>query len=80
MVNINNVGQTVTHRPTENNRPADADRGRNTQSAAHIDPAKPPRFVDRRRNPDRRVQAKRPLLDTRRNRDRRRTARLDVEI
>ena len=80
MVNITNVGQTVTPAPTDNNKRSPADAARVANQSDGIDPTKQPRFVDRRKNPDRRVQSKKPLLDTRRNKDRRRTGRLDVEI
>ena len=80
MVNITNVGSTVTHSPTDNNRQVNPDGSKSAESTVSIDPAKQPKFVDRRRNPDRRRQSRRPLLDTRRNRDRRRTSRLHIEI
>ncbi len=80
MVNITNVGSTVTPAPTDNNQRSAAETARTTNSTATIDPTRSPKFVDRRRNRDRRMQNKTPLLDTRRNHDRRRTSRLHVEI
>ena len=75
-----NVGASVSASPTEMNRQAPAARARNTAHADAIDPTAQPRFVDRRRNRDRRLHAKEPLLDTRRNTDRRRTGRFEVKI
>jgi len=80
MASIPNVGSSVTAPPTDANRQAPAARARNTANTEAIDPAKQPKFVDRRRNKERRRQAKKPLLDTRRNKDRRRTGRLEIEI
>lgn len=80
MVNISNVGSTVTPSPSDNNRPTAAESARTTTHAAMVDPTKQPKFVDRRRNRDRRLLAKKPLLDTRRNLDRRRNSRLHIEI
>ena len=80
MVNIANVGSTVTAPASDNNQRTPAETARTTVNAPGIDPTKQPKFVDRRRNRDRRVKNQTPLLDTRRNIDRRRTARLDVEV
>ena len=80
MASITNVGASVTPRPTDNNQRTAAENARSTSSSPNIDAAVEPKFVDRRRNRDRRRQTKAPLLDTRRNRDRRRTGRLHIEI
>lgn len=80
MASIPNVGSTVTPQPTDTNRQSPAERARNTGNTTSIDPAAEPKFVDRRRNRERRQETKKPLLDTRRNKDRRRTGRLDVKI
>lgn len=80
MVNITNVGSTVTAPPSENNQRSPAETARSSVNAPNIDPARQPKFVDRRRNRDRRIKNQTPLLDTRRNVDRRRTARLDIQV
>ncbi|MGB5326374.1 MAG: hypothetical protein WBN40_13245 [Pseudomonadales bacterium] len=80
MATIPTIGPAVTAPPTEANRPAPNARARTTASTEGIDPAAAPRFVDRRRNRERRRLSKKPLLDTRRNKDRRRTGRLEIEI
>jgi len=80
MASIPNVGSSFTASPTEVNRQAPAARARNTANADAIDPTAQPRFVDRRRNRDRRLHPKKPLLDTRRNTDRRRTGRFEAKI
>lgn len=80
MASIPNVGSTVTPRPTDNNQRTSAENARSTTNSPSIDAAVEPKFVDRRRNRDRRRHPKSPLLDTRRNRDRRRTGRLHIEI
>lgn len=80
MVNISNVGATVTPSPSDNNKRTASESARTTTNTAMVDPTKQPKFVDRRRNRDRRLLAKKPLLDTRRNLDRRRNSRLHVEI
>ena len=80
MASIPNVGTTVTPRPSDNNQRTASESQRTTFSSPGIDAAVEPKFVDRRRNRDRRRHAKSPLLDTRRNRDRRRTGRLHIEI
>ena len=80
MVNIANVGTTVTAPASDNNLRTPTETARTTANTPNIDPTKQPKFVDRRRNPDRRTKNEAPLLDTRRNVDRRRTARLDIEV
>ena len=80
MAGISNIGSTPTSAPTDANRPSATQSGRHTTHTAAIDPAGKPKFVDRRKNPDRRVTSKKPLLDTRRNTDRRRTGRFEVKI
>jgi len=80
MAGIPNIGQTPGLSPTDANRPSAAQTARHTTDTTAINPTERPKFVDRRKNPERRVASKKPLLDTRRNKDRRRTGRLEVEI
>jgi len=80
MASIPGVNTSVTPSPVDANRQAPAERARNTSSSPEIVPTAQPKFVDRRRNRDRRKETRQPLVDTRRNKDRRRTGRLDVEI
>mgnify|MGYP006113554411 FL=1 len=80
MVNITNVGTTVSAPASDNNQRSPAETARSTVNAPNIDPTRQPKFVDRRRNRDRRIKNQTPLLDTRRNVDRRRTARLDIQV
>lgn len=78
MATIGNINNPVTYSPVDNNKPT-SDGSRTTSDTPTIDPAASPKFVDRRKNPDRRRTSKKPLLDTRRNSDRRRTGRLDTQ-
>lgn len=80
MASIPTVGNSVTRAPVDNNRQSDSTQSRTTASAPSIDPTAQPKFVDRRRNRDRRRQSNKPLIDTRQRKDRRRTGRLDVKI
>ena len=79
MASIVNVGSSVNAPPSDVNRQSPTQRARNTDNASSIDPAAEPKFVDRRRNKERRRESKNPLLDTRRNKDRRRTGRFEVK-
>ena len=80
MVSIPTVGNAVTPSPADNNRPSGGEQSRTTSSSPSIDPTAQPKFVDRRRNRDRRKKANTPLIDTRQRKDRRRTGRLDIKI
>lgn len=80
MAGIPGIGPTPRPSPTDANRPSLSQTARHTADAAAIDPTAQPKFIDRRKNPERRVASKKPLLDTRRNKDRRRTGRLEIEI
>jgi len=80
MVSIPNIGSTVTPAPVDNNRPSASERARTTANTPSIDPTARTKFVDRRRNRERRLQSRAPLIDTRRNKDRRRTGRLDILV
>ena len=82
MVNISHVGLSVNAPADENNRrDARLNKGGTAPSrTTDVEPLKSPQFVDRRRNPDRRVKDETPLVDTRKQRDRRRTGRLHIEI
>lgn len=80
MASIPGINNTVTPAPVDANRQSPAERARTTSSSPEIVPTAAPKFVDRRRNRDRRKEDRKPLVDTRRNKDRRRTGRLDIEI
>ncbi|MAV76413.1 MAG: hypothetical protein CL691_07320 [Cellvibrionales bacterium] len=80
MVNIVNVGSSVSAKPADNNQVSKTKTARTPTGTENIDPAKQPKFVDRRRNPDRRSASHPPLLDTRKKGDRRKTSRLDIEV
>ena len=80
MVNIVNVGSSVSATPADNNEASKAKTARTPNSTENIDPTKQPKFVDRRRNPDRRSESHPPLLDTRKKGDRRKTSCLDIEV
>tara|TARA_B100000767_G_C19704417_1_gene509861 strand:- start:371 stop:613 length:243 start_codon:yes stop_codon:yes gene_type:complete len=80
MVNIVNVGSSVSATSADNNQTTEAKAVRTPTTTENIDPTKQPKFIDRRRNPDRRLQSHPPLLDTRKKGDRRKTSRLDIEV